>query len=728
MSALARWCARRRFVVLALWLVALVGLGGAVGGLGTSFTESTNLPSSESSTAYALLDQIGANTDDDDTTAGTVVWQTEGVEVTDPTVVAQVQDVLAQIAAVPGVESVVSPYDAAGAAQVSADGSIAYAALTLTDDVDADQVTELADSLDSSSLQAMTGGAAFEPAISAGGAAEGAGVLAALVILLLVFRSLWAAVLPIITGLVGVGVSSLVVLVGSNVVDLPANALTMGALIGLGVGIDYALFIVNRHRKGLMSGMPLRGSIAQAINTSGRAVLFAGATVIIALLGLTILDIGILTGMALGAAVTVLITVAAALTLLPALLAMLGTKVLSRRHRRAVAAGQVVGESTGGLWSRWAIAVQRRPAVLGAIAAGLVVLLALPVAALRLGSADASSDPTDSVTYQYHQVMSEGFGEGYAAQLLLVGQTPDDDSRAAFTELAGQLSSVDDVTAVSAAPLAAGQEIGVITVTPSSTAQAEETADLVNSLREDIVPAAEAGTDLQVHVGGSTASGLDFSQALTSELPVYLGIIAILGFVLLAIAFRSILVPLIGAVTNLLSIAAGLGVTTAIFQFGWGSELFGVGSGAPIEGFAAVIIVGIVFGLSMDYQVFLVSRMHEEWAHTRDNRRAVRVGMSETGRVIATAAAIMACVFAAFGFTGERIIAELGVAMGAAVLVDAFLVRMVLVPALMHRLGDRNWAYPRWAERITPKVSIEGASAPATAGPEPELLEPAGHR
>ncbi|MGR6963081.1 MMPL family transporter [Geodermatophilus sp. URMC 61] len=728
MSALARWCARRRFVVLALWLLALVGLGGAVGGLGTAFTESTNVPSSESSTAYGLLAQVGANPDKDDATAGNVVWQTDGGDVTDPAVAAQVQDVLAQIADVPGVESVVSPYDAAGAAQISSGGDIAYASLTLTKDADVEAITGLVDSLDSASLEALTGGAAFEPVISAGGAAEGAGVLAALVILLLVFRSLWAALLPIITGIVGVGVSALVVLVGSNVVDLPANTLTMGALIGLGVGIDYALFIVNRHRKALLSGVPLRESIAQAVNTSGRAVLFAGATVVIALLGLTILNIGILTGMALGAAVTVLLTVAAALTLLPALLAMLGTKVLSRRHRRAVAAGQVVAESTGGLWSRWAIAVQRRPVVLGAIAAGLVILLAAPVANMRLGSADDSSDPTDSVTYQYHQVMADGFGEGYAAQLLLVAETPDDASRAAFTDLAGELSSVEDVTAVSAAPLAAGQDIGVITVTPSSTAQAEETADLVNSLREDIVPAAESGTDLQVYVGGSTASGLDFSEALTSKLPIYLGIIAILGFVLLAIAFRSVLVPLVGAITNLLSIAAGLGVITAIFQFGWASELFGVGSGAPIEGFVAVIIVGIVFGLSMDYQVFLVSRMHEEWTHTRDNRRAVRVGMSETGRVIATAAAIMACVFAAFGFTGERIIAELGVAMGAAVLVDAFLVRMVLVPAVMHRLGARNWWYPRWAERITPRVSIEGEPAPAVLEPAIGDLELAARR
>jgi RND superfamily putative drug exporter len=700
-----------------------------VGAVGTTFSDSTDLPSSESSTAYDLLAQAGANPDDGDTTAGTVVWQTDGGSVTDPAVAAQVQDVLARIAAVPGVESVKSPYDAAGAAQVSSGGNIAYASLTLTEDADVEQINGLVDSLDGPSLEALTGGAAFAPVISAGGTAEIIGVLCALVILLLVFRSLWAALLPIITGVAGVGVSALAVLLGSNVVDLPSQTLAMGSLIGLGVGTDYALFIVNRHRKSLLAGVPLHGSIAQAVNTSGRAVVFAGATVMIALLGMTILDIGILTGMALGATVTVLLTVTAALTLLPALLGMLGTKVLSRRQRRALAAGDLVTEAGGGLWGRWATAVQRRRGLLGIVAAALVVLLAAPVATMRLGSADDSSDPTDSVTYRYHQVMSDGFGDGFAAQLLLVAETPDDASRAAFTDLAGELSSVEDVTAVSAAPLAAGQEIGVITVTPSSTAQAEETADLVTALRDTVIPAAEAGTDLQVYVGGSTASGIDFAEALTSKLPVYLGLIAVLGFVLLAIAFRSVLVPLVGAVTNLLSIAAGLGAITAIFQFGWGSELFGVGSAAPVEGFVSVMIVGIVFGLSMDYQVFLVSRMHEEWTHSRDNRRAVRVGMAETGRVIATAAAIMACVFASFGFAGgERIIAELGVGMGAAVLVDAFLVRMVLVPAVMHRLGARNWWYPRWADRITPRVSIEAAAPPAGPTATPDELVPVGAR
>ena len=702
-----------------MWLLALAGLGAGVVAAGTSFTDSTSLPSSESSTAYELLAESGLG-GDESAESGTLVWRTDGGAVTDTDVVSRVDGVLTEIAALPGVEQVVSPYGPAGAAQVSASGDVAYASVTLGEDADVDRITELADSLDSPSLEALTGGPAFAPEIHAGGTTELIGVVCALVILLLVFRSLWAALLPILTGVAGVGVSVLVVLLGSNAVDVPPTATAMAALIGLGVGIDYALFIVNRHRKALMSGVSLHESVAQAVNTSGRAVVFAGGTVVIALLGMTILQISILTGLAVAAAITVLLTVAAALTLLPALLAMLGTRVLSRRQRRALAAGDLTGDSGGGVWGRWAIALQRRPRFLGVVAAGLVLVLALPVLSMRLGAADDTSDPEDSATYAYTQMIGEAFGDGVDAPLVLVAETPDDASRAAFASLAERLRGVDHVSAVSAAPQAPGQEIGVITVTPSSSAQTEETAGLVTTLRDDVVAEAEEGTRLQVYVGGRTASNVDFADALTGKLPVYLAIIAILGFLLLAIAFRSVLVPLVGAVTNLLSIAAGLGVITVVFQWGWASELLGVGSAAPVEPFVAVMLVGIVFGLSMDYQVFLVSRMHEEWTHTRDNRRSVRVGMSETGRVIATAAAIMFFVFAAFGFAGERIIAELGVGMGTAVLVDALLVRMVLVPAVMHGLGRRNWWYPRWAERITPRMSIEGEPAPTADESLPE--------
>ncbi|WP_448630611.1 MMPL family transporter [Cellulomonas soli] len=350
----------------------------------------------------------------------------------------------------------------------------------------------------------------------------------------------------------------------------------------------------------------------------------------------------------------------------------------------------------------------------------LIVTLALPFASMRVGNADASSDPAGSPTRAYADLIGPAFGEGFDATLVLAARTPDAASAQAFTDLVAALPDVDGVAVVQAAPLQDGQSIAVAAVVPTTSAQTQETQDLVNSLRDEVIPAAADGTALQVYVGGETATNIDLSQALMGRLPLYLGLIALLGFVLLAMAFRSVLVPLVGAITNLATICVGLGVITAIFQLGWGSQLLGVGSGAPIMYIVPVLIVGVMFGLSMDYQVFLVSRMHEEWTHTRDNARAVRVGVSETGRVIGAAATIMLCVFASFGFSGERIVSAIGIGMALAVLVDAFVVRLTLVPALMHLIGSRNWAYPRWAERITPRVSIEGPSEVA----DDELEDP----
>ena len=541
---------------------------------------------------------------------------------------------------------------------------------------------------------------------------EGVGLLAALVVLMLLFRSPWAAALPIITGITGVGTSLLVVMLASNVVTLADTSITMGALIGLGVGIDYALFIVNRHRKALLAGASIPDAIRIALNTSGRAVIFAGVTVIIALLGMFVVNLGALTGMSQAAAVTVLFTVAAAITLLPALLGILGHRVLSRRQRRTLLAGEDQRPAKGhraSLSTRWALLVQRAPRRLGALALLLLVLIASPVASMRVGAADASSDPAGSASRTYYDLMSPAFGEGVDAPLVLVARTPDAASTRAFATLVTDLSSVKNVAAVIPVPAqAAATAMGIATVIPATSAQTAATEDLVNSLRDTVIPAAEAGTGLQVYVGGTTATSIDLSQALMNKLPLYLGLIAVLGFLLLAMAFRSLLVPLVGALSNVATIFVGLGAITAIFQYGWGSSLLGVGSGAPVFYFVPVIIVGVMFGLSMDYQVFLVSRMHEEWTHTRDNDRAIRVGVSETGQVIAAAATIMLCVFASFSFGGERIVAAIGIGMAIAILVDAFVIRMTLMPALMKLIGDRNWYYPRWAERITPRLSVEG--------------------
>jgi RND superfamily putative drug exporter len=717
--ALAQKCFRWRFAVLGGWIATLVALIMLVIGLGSGFTDAAELPDSESSTAYSLLAESGGQTTG--TEQGIIAWHTDGVAIGDAAVRRQLTTMLDRVATMPGVRAVVSPYDPAGARQLDAASDTAYATVVLTEDADVTPVTDAATALRSGTLDVEVGGTAFTALPGASHGTEIVGILAALAILLLVFRSVWAAVLPIITGVMGVGVSLLAVMLASHVVDLAATSLTMGALIGLGVGIDYALFIVNRYRKSLLGGAGVRDAIGQALDTSGRAVVFAGVTVMVALLGMFVVDLGILTGMAQAAAVTVLFTVAAAVTLLPALLGILGRRVLSRRQRATMAgapeAGPAWPQHRAGLAVRWAALVQRAPRRMGLLALLVIVTLAAPVASMRVGDADASSDPAGSPARAYYELMADGFGPGFDASLLLVARTPDAASARAFTTLVSRLATVDGVASVAAAPVTAGQRIAVATVVPATSAQTAETTDLVGILRDDVIPAAESGTGLRVYVGGTTATSIDISAALMDKLPLYLGLVAVLGFLLLAVAFRSLLVPLVGALTNVATIFVGLGAVTAIFQFGWGAELLGVGSGAPVMYLVPVIIVGVMFGLSMDYQVFLVSRMHEEWTHTRDNLRAVRTGVAETGQVIAAAALIMLCVFASFGFSGERIVSAIGIGLGIAALVDAFVVRLTLVPALMRLIGRANWWYPRWAGRITPRLSVEGAAQPPAAAP-----------
>jgi RND superfamily putative drug exporter len=717
-SSLARLCFRRRFVVLGGWILLLVTLAVAAVSVGPAFTSSTTLPNSESATAYTLLAEagIGQSASGASTQSGEIVWHTTGAAISDARVRKDATTMLAAVAALPGVEAVVSPYTptvSRQARQINPSVNTAFASVVVDPTADITRIRATADRMAGTSVQVAAGGQAFTTLPAPSHGMEGVGLLAALVVLVLLFRSPWAAALPIITGITGVGTSLLVVMLASHVVTLADTSITMGALIGLGVGIDYALFIVNRHRKALLAGSSIPDAIRIALNTSGRAVIFAGVTVIIALLGMFVVNLGALTGMSQAAAVTVLFTVAAAITLLPALLGILGHRVLSRRQRRTLLAGEDQRPAKGhraSLSSRWALLVQRAPRRLGALALLLLVLIASPVASMRVGAADASSDPAGSAGRTYYDLMTPAFGEGVDAPLVLVARTPDAASTRAFATLVSDLSSVKNVAAVIPVPARDGRAtaMGIATVIPGTSAQTAATQDLVNSLRDTVVPAAEAGTDLQVYVGGPTATSIDLSQALMNKLPLYLGLIAVLGFLLLAMAFRSLLVPLVGALSNVATIFVGLGAITAIFQFGWGSSLFGVGSGAPVFYFVPVIIVGVMFGLSMDYQVFLVSRMHEEWTHTGDNDRAIRVGVSETGQVIAVAATIMLCVFASFSFGGERIVAAIGTGMAIAILVDAFVIRMTLMPALMKLIGARNWYYPRWAGRITPRLSVEG--------------------
>jgi RND superfamily putative drug exporter len=724
MAGLARWCVRRKNLVVLTWVIVLVGLGGVVGVAGSAFSDSVSLPASDSATAYNLLARGGS--DAAKVTTGTIVWDTGRGSALAPAARARIAPMLASVARVPGVQGVISPFTAAGANQVSADARTAYATVVFSSGRHEADAAKIAQAAATSRLDVQVGGAAFTT-ISPGGASEVIGILAALLILMLVFRSVWAAVLPVITGVAGVGVSSLAVILLSHVITLPSVAPELGALIGLGVGIDYALFIVNRHRKALRQGASLPGAISTAMNTSGRAVLFAGGTVIVALLGLVILNVGFLTGLGIAAAVTVFLTVMAAVTLLPALLAMMGRRVLRKSERAATGSLALIGDGPApagagpdrpGLWARWARLVERRPVTAGVLAVTVLAGLAAPALALRLGAADASSAPAGTSARGFYDTMAEAFGRGFDAQLLLVAQTPDRQARTAWTALTHELPQVKGVASVGPPAVVSGGNLATIQVVPTTAAQDQATSDLVRTLRSGVVPRAEAGTGLRVYVGGTTATSIDFASALTSKLPLFLVIIAALGFVLLTVAFRSLLVPAIGAVGNLLTIAVALGSTVALFQWGWGQPLFGIGGPGPLEYTVAILIVGVVCGLSMDYHVFLVSRMHERWTQTGDNRRAVTGGAADTGAVIVTAAAIMACVFASFGLAGVRTISEFGVGLAVAVLADAFLLRMTVIPALMHLIGRRNWAIPSGLDRVLPHVSVEspGTASPHTAG------------
>ncbi|MFI9751653.1 MMPL family transporter [Streptomyces collinus] len=706
MSPLARWCHRHRLAVVLVWVGLLLALGAGVGAAGNAFGNSPTSQDTDSARATALLQQAS---DSAAGKSGRIVWQVNGAKVTAPAAEQAMTGALEDVADAPGVASVTSPYTPDGRAQVSEDGRTAYATVAFDQDVsDAqiDRVRELATDPESENLHIALNGQAFTVHPEPNAVADAMGIVLAFVVLLFVFRAVWVAALPIITAVVGVGTSAVTVMLLSHVITLSDTTLTLGSLIGLGVGIDYALFIVNRHRANLMAGMSVAESVAKSLNTSGRAVVFAGLTVVIALLGMLTLNVGIINGMAIGAAVTVVLTVLAAVTLLPALLGMIGPRVLSKSERRETAGQRSSGRA--GLWARWAERVQSRPKTLGVVALAVLAALAFPTLSLRLGASDDGNLPTTSTNRQAYDMVADGFGPGFNGPLVLAVQAPGAADKAAAGRLVTALKEVDGVASASAAPMKDGRTVGVISVVPTTSPQAAATSDLIHHLREDVIPNAERGTSMKVYVGGVTASNDDFASVLMGKLPIFVLVIAALGFLLLTVAFRSLLIPAVGAVLNILSIGVAFGAIVVVFQYGFGAGLLGLGAAGPIESFVPILVVGIMFGLSMDYQVFLVSRMREEWAHTGDSRRAVRVGQAETGKVIAVAATIMVCVFGSFVFGGMRVISEFGVSLAVAVAVDALLIRMVVVPALMHLCGRANWWLPRRLDRALPHVSVEG--------------------
>ncbi|MFI1725061.1 MMPL family transporter [Streptomyces sp. NPDC020489] len=711
MAALARWCVQRRLVTVLLWLLAFGGVTAAAAVAGSAYSNDYEVPGTESGRATQLLQDgfpgLGGDSD-------TVVWHTSSGTVRASTVEQTMTRTLDEIADLPGVATVVGPYDDQGAARISEDGRTAYATVTFdapADDIDkaeAQAVVTAAKAAQGDGLQVELGGGAIALTESSGGhLAEAVGVVVAAVVLFLAFGSLAASLLPIATALVGVGTAYAGIVLLGHAMTVADFAPMLGMLIGLGVGIDYALFIVTRHRRGLKRGLSVAESVTNAVATTGRAVVFAGATVCIALLGMLILRLGFLNGVAIAASLTVVLTVAASVTLLPALLSLIGMRALSRRERRHLDEHGPQPELPTGLAARWSAFVERHPKLLGAVALVVMTVLALPTLGLHLGTSDQGNNPESATTRQAYDLLADGFGPGVNGPLTLVTHVDGAEDKLLLDNLDATIRTTEGVASATPVTYNTGGDTGYFTIVPTSSPQSQRTSDLVDRLRTEVLPRAETGTSLDLQVGGVTASYDDFAEVIVDKLPLFVGVVIGLGCLLLLLAFRSVGIPLKAAAMNVAAVAAAFGIVVAVFQWGWGSELLGLGRAGPIEPFLPVIMVSVLFGLSMDYQVFLVSRMYEEWLETGDNRRAVRVGLAETSRVINSAAVIMISVFLAFVLSGDRVIAMFGIALAAAVALDAFVLRTLLVPALMHLLGGANWWLPGWLDRRMPRISIE---------------------
>jgi RND superfamily putative drug exporter len=708
MTTLARWCYRHRLVVVLLWVAALIGVGTAATHAGSDYANEFSLPDTDSTRALDLMEKAFPQSSGD---TDTVVWKVDDGKVTDAAVKSRIEPALKRIAAMDGVGEVSGPYSGArGATQISEDGRIAYAQVTFTEQASAvskdlvQDVVDTAQGAERDGLQVELGGQAIASTEEAGtGLAEIVGLAAAAVVLWLAFGSLLAMVLPLCVAVFGVGLGDFGIQLISHVTNVPDLAPLLGSLIGLGVGIDYALFIVTRHRRGILRGLDPEEAAVTALNTSGRAVLFAGGTVCIALAGMLVTNLRFLDGVVIGTTLTVVLSVLAAITLLPALLGVFGTRVLSRRQRRRLAAQgpETSPERTSGLAARWSAQVQKRPRRTAALAVVVMAVLALPVLSLRLGTVDQGNNDTTTTTRQAYDLLAEGFGPGFNGPLQVVVDGGGDS-----TALVKDIEATDGVARAAALPPAHG--VSIVQVVPTTSPQSEETSELIDRLRDDVIP--EAG--VTAHVGGVTAVSKDFATVTGDRLPLFIATIIVLGFLLLLLAFRSLVVPLTAALMNLIAAAASFGVLVAIFQWGWGLDLLGLGKEGPITSFLPLIMLSLLFGLSMDYQVFLVSRMHEEWVHTRDNARAVRVGLAETSRVINSAALIMVAVFVAFVLSGDSNAAMAGVGLAAAVALDAFILRTALVPAAMHLLGRSNWWLPAWLDKRLPHMAVEPPEEP----------------
>jgi putative drug exporter of the RND superfamily len=722
MKSFASWTTSHRKTVIIGWIVALIGIGILAGSVGSDFSEEFSLPSSDSKEALDLLEnRFPAQSGD----TAQIVYKSEG-GVEAPAVKRKMEGVFAEVDKLPHVSEVASPYESGGAAAVSDDGKIAYATVQFnvtTDklrDGEVKKVMTAAQDASGDGLQVETGGAPVEEVRGEEeeSFSEGVGVLAAITVLLLSFGSVVAMGLPIITALFALGIGLSVITLFTHVFNTAEFAPQLAFMIGLGVGVDYALFILTRFRNGLDEGMEKRAAAVAAVDTAGRAVLFAGITVIISLMGMLLLGLPFLYGVATAAAIAVLFTMIAALTLLPALLTIAGGWVNRLRLPFLGRGARSIDEA--GWWFRWSRRIQRRPWLAVLLSGGLLIALCIPTLSLRLGTNDAGTDPAGTTTREAYDLLAEGFGPGFNGPFVLVAALPAEGEDAALQDLRTTLKSEEGVDAVTDVNLNPDETVGVFQLYPTTSPQSADTTDLLDHIRGEVIPQVEEETGAQVHVGGINAIFEDFGNAIADKLPLFIGVVVLLSALLLMVVFRSLLVPVKAVLMNLLSIGAAFGLIVAVFQWGWGASLIGVDSTGPIISFFPIFLFAIIFGLSMDYEVFLMSRIHEEWEHRQDATEAVTRGLALTGRVITAAAAIMVTVFAAFMLGEDRVIKLFGLGLASAVFIDAVIIRSVLVPAIMQLLGKRAWYIPDWLSGILPRLHVEPAEGdPSPTGEHP---------
>jgi putative drug exporter of the RND superfamily len=732
MRKLARRCYTHRRIVVLGWVAALIGLTAIHSAVGSAYSDNFRLSGTQSFDAVNLLERNAPKASGD---TEQVVIAVDHDRVTDPAVRTQVQSMLAKLARQPHVTEISSPYGPRAAAQISPSGQVAFANVTF--DVQDNKIkpaaakrfVDAARSASGNGVEIEVEGQVAQSANQQGAGGLPFGILAAGVVLFIVFGSLLATALPLLSAAFALGTAVAVIGLLSHLIQMASFSNELSLLIGLGVGVDYALFIVTRYRQGLLRGLGGEDAVVEAVDTSGRAVLFAGMIVCIAMLGMFALGVSFLYGVAVAASIAVALTVVAAETLLPALLGFFGMRVLRRRERRELKDGKLRTSDESAGWARWAGWMEKRPAVFAAVAAALLVLLAIPFLSMRLGSADSGSDPAGTTTRKAYDLLAKGFGPGYNGPLQLVAQVSGPAQEAAFSRVERAVAATPGVVGSTRAVFIPGRAPGLpgvalADVYPKGSPQDASTSDLLHTVRGQVVPAAEQGTGLHVLVGGQTAIFDDFAGVLSRKLPLFLAIVIGLSFLLLMTVFRSLVIPAVAAAMNLLSAAAAFGVVTAVFQDGIGASLLGIDKTGPIEAFVPVFMFAILFGLSMDYEVFLVTRIYEEWHRRRNNREAVAHGLAATGRTITAAAAIMVLVFGAFILGGQRIIDLFGVGLASAVLLDALIVRSALVPALMLIIGDANWWLPAWLRGRLPHLRVEGAAARAAAQPAPVIAEP----